>query len=58
MAMAVLFVSLLAGWDTVGLVAGTVFLALALAFAARVIYRKAHGASWDDAWGRTTRDGA
>jgi hypothetical protein len=49
----VYFVCLLAGWDTAATVAGLPFLALALAFAARVIYRRAHGRSWTDSWGRT-----
>jgi hypothetical protein len=56
LAMAALFVCLLADWDTGGKVAGLVFLALAFVFTARLVYRKSHGASWADAWGRTPRD--
>jgi hypothetical protein len=57
LAMAVLFVFLLAGWDTASRIAGVVFLVLGLAFAARVVYRKSRGGSWDEAWGRTPSDG-
>jgi hypothetical protein len=51
--MAVYFVCLLAGWDTATTVAAVPFLALAVVFFARLLYRKSHGASWADAWGRT-----
>ena len=57
LAMAVFFVSLLAGWDTAGRIAGAVFLVLALAFTARLLHRKSQGASWDEAWGRAPRGG-
>jgi hypothetical protein len=50
--MAVFFVCLLAGWETVSRIAGVVFLALAVAFAVRLAHRKLHGAPWDQAWGR------
>jgi hypothetical protein len=55
--MAVFCVCLLVGWDTATTVAAVPFLALAVAFAARVVYRMLHGASWADAWGRTPPDG-
>jgi hypothetical protein len=46
--MAVFFVCLPAGWETVR-IAGVLFLALAVAFAVRLVHRKLHGASWDQA---------
>ena len=52
--MAVFFVCLLAGWETVSRIAGVLFLALAIAFAVRLVHRKLHGASWDQAWGAHT----
>jgi predicted PurR-regulated permease PerM len=55
LAMAVFFVCLLAGWETVSKIAGALLLALAVAFAVRLVYRKLHGASWDQAWGRIPR---
>jgi hypothetical protein len=55
--MAVFFVCLLAGWDTAATVAGVPFLALALAVAARVVYRRVHGKSWTDSQWRTPPGG-
>jgi hypothetical protein len=52
LAMAVFLVCLLAGWETLSTVAGVVFLALVVAFAARIIYWKTRGRSWAEAWGR------
>lgn len=57
LAMAVFFVCLVVGWDRATTITAVPFLALAVAFAARVIYRKVHGTSWADAWGRTTPGG-
>jgi hypothetical protein len=53
LAMGVYFACLLAGWGTAAAIAGVPFLVLVLAFAARVVYRRAHGKSWTDSWGRT-----
>jgi hypothetical protein len=54
--MAVFFVCLLAGWDTAATVAAVPFLVLVVVISARIIYRKSHGTSWADAWGRTPPD--
>jgi hypothetical protein len=48
LAMAVFFVCLLAGWDTAAAVAGVPFLALGIAFAARVVHRRVRGSSPTD----------
>ncbi|MDA0184070.1 hypothetical protein OJ997_27425 [Solirubrobacter phytolaccae] len=56
LAMVALLVSALAGWDTAAGVAGAVFLVLLAAMVTRIAVRKARGASWDQAWGRTPRE--
>jgi hypothetical protein len=54
LAMLVFFVSLLAGWSTGARLSAIPLLVLACVFAARVIARRARGASWDEAWGRSS----
>ena len=56
LAMLVLLVCLVAGWETATKIAAAPFMALVVVFAVRVIYRKRQGATWDEAWGRAPAD--
>ena len=56
LAMTVLFVSLLFGWETAASVAGSAFLALLVPVTVIVGLRMARGSSWDEAWGGADRE--
>ena len=53
--MSALLVCVLFGWDTATAVIGAPFLLLLTAMIVRIVVRRARGASWDQAWGRTPR---
>jgi hypothetical protein len=55
LAMAALLVCVLFGWDTATRVVAAIFLVLLATMITRIIFRKARGASWDQAWGRAPR---
>jgi len=57
LSMSALLVCVLFSWDTAARVVGAdTFLVLLAAMIMRIVVRKAHGASWDQAWGRTPRE--
>jgi len=56
LAMAVFFVCKAVDWDTGADVAAVPFVALLVLFAARIIFRKSRGKTWDEAWGRRPAD--
>ena len=56
LSMSALLVCVLFSWDTAARVVGAAFLLLLAAMIMRIVVRKARGASWDQAWGRTPRE--
>lgn len=56
LAMLALFVCVLFGWDTATALVGAPCLLLLAVMVARIVLRKARGASWEQAWGRTPRE--
>jgi TRAP-type C4-dicarboxylate transport system permease large subunit len=56
LAMIVMLVCFIGGWETAARIAGVPFSALLVVFVARVIYRKSQGRTWDEAWGRPPAD--
>jgi hypothetical protein len=54
--MSALLVCVLLGWDTATAVVGAPFLVLLGGMIVRIVLRKARGASWEEAWGRTPRE--
>jgi hypothetical protein len=57
LAMVALLVCVLLGWGSGAAIVGIPFLLLLVAMIVRMAIRKARGASWDDAWGRTPHKG-
>jgi multisubunit Na+/H+ antiporter MnhF subunit len=53
LAMLAFLACIVFSWDTGTPIASALFLVLVAAFAARTIYRKSRGQSWQEAWGRT-----